>query len=76
MDKYDHQKKYEKWWLGKHCRLAGSNRRFKLVKDINLFGPPSFVYGSVELVFADNSAECVYHGQSFKPRKKDVEVKL
>ena len=70
----DEQEKYERWWLGKRCRLYLSQRPFKKVIKVELVGPPSFVYGSVWLHYEDGTNENVYCGNAFKPRKKDVEV--
>lgn len=66
---------YRGWWVGKLCRLAGSSKPFKRVIDIDLYGPPSFVYGTVVLCYEDGTDEHVSCGNAFKPRKKDVEVK-
>ena len=50
---------------------------FKKVVKIRLIGPPSFVYGDVELIFEDGSIAYVNKGaRSFKPTKKDVEVRI
>jgi hypothetical protein len=74
MNIYDHQLKYERWWLNKRCRLAHSSRAFSRVVKVMLYGPPSFIYGCVFLHFDDGSNAPVMHGNSFKPRKCDVEV--
>lgn len=68
-----HQERYDRWWLGKKCRVNDA-RDFKLVTKVKLHGPPSFVYGSVELYFEDGTSEFVSHGMAFRPRKSDVEV--
>jgi len=68
------QEKYERWWLGKFCRVRGGTE-FKQVKEVRLVGPPSFFYGDVWLVFADGEERPVYHGDAFTPRKSDVEVR-
>ena len=64
--------KYERWWLGKKCRTSDRSE-FKVVTRIEFTGPPSGVYGDVELHYADGTCEWV---QAFGhcPRKKDVEV--
>jgi hypothetical protein len=64
---------YRKWWVGKMCRTNRS-APFRLCVDVLLHGPPSFVYGDAELVFADGTTASVQHGQRFRPAKKDVEV--
>lgn len=69
------QSKYERWWLGKYCRLRFSMGPFRKVIKIKLFGPPSFVYGTVELTFEDGEIVNVCTVHSFRPRKYDVEVK-
>lgn len=70
--------RYSRWWLGKRVRNAdmGSERPFKKVVRIELIGPPSFVYGDVELHYEDGTSEYVRptSRNAFKPRKKDVEV--
>jgi len=73
---YKEQEKYERWWLGKSVRTAGSNKPFRKVAGIRLVGPRSFVYGNVWLNFEGDKKEIWYlvpqHG--FKARKKDIEV--
>jgi len=71
----DVRERYERWWLGKYCKPAYLSMDFKKVVKIELYGPPSFVYGGAELVFDDGTSAIIYHGNSFKPRKKDVLVK-
>lgn len=66
--------KYARWWVGKRCRNALSDEPFKLVVDVKLIGPPSFVYGSVWLVFEDGTEKPVISYGSFVPRKSDVEI--
>ena len=48
----DARRRYEKWWLGKHCRLW-QGQPFRRVVHIELIGPPSFFYGDVWLTFED-----------------------
>ena len=70
----DAQRRYRKWWLGKFCRRAGSLADFKLVVDVKTYGPPSFVYGTAELIYEDGSRVTIA-GRGFRPRKCDVDVK-
>jgi len=69
------KEKYEKWWLYKYCRAAGSTGEFKRVIKIEVFGPPSFVYGTAELTFEDGTTMHPGTPYTFKPRKMDVEVR-
>lgn len=69
----DEQKKYERWWLGKKCRLTMTRAPFKVVTKIILHGPPSFVYGFVELFFDDGTSKTI-NTEKFKPGKRCVEV--
>lgn len=55
------------------CR-TDSSAPFRMCVDVRLHGPPSFVYGEVELVYADGETATVPHGQRYRPAKKDVEV--
>lgn len=76
--------RYEKWWLGKHCRPADAiDKPFKKVKAIDVIGPPSFVYGQITLCYEDGTEDIVGGGwighgwqrrNAYKPRKIDVEV--
>jgi len=75
MDIEDHRQRYLKWWKGKLCRPFGSTGPFRRVTGVLMHGPPSFVYGCAELLYEDGIAENIYHGDAFKPRKMDVEVK-
>jgi len=76
MSYIDIRERYERWWLGKYCRQSYSqNDPFKKVVKINMYGPPSFVYGTVEFVFEDGTTMIIYHGNAFRPRKSDVAVK-
>ncbi len=68
----DVQKRYDRWWLGKLCRLRGSGE-FKRVVKVELIGPPSFVYGTAVLHFEDGTDGMV-PCPGFRPRKMDVEV--
>jgi len=68
------RRKYERWWLGKRCRLDGSTREFRLVVRVEMVGPPSFVYGDVWLHYDDGDREHVFHGEAFRPRKADVQT--
>lgn len=71
----DVRERYERWWLGKYCKPVSLIMPFKKVVKINMYGPPSFVYGVAELVFDDGTSRMINHGNAFKPRKKDVLVK-
>lgn len=64
---------YKKWWLGNRVRRAGDTGPFKLVMSVEFIGPPSGVYGSVELRF-DDGTRCMVSSQRFRPRKTDVEI--
>jgi hypothetical protein len=71
-----HKGIYEKWWLGKYCHPANSNCEFKKVSKIIMHGPPSFVYGQIDMVYEDGSMDIVNGGLSvYKPRKSDVIVR-
>jgi len=74
MSAIDVENTYRKWWQGKYCRIMGSRGPFKLVDDVKFHGPPSGVYGSASLRFADGSQTNIPCGKAFKPRKMDVEV--
>lgn len=65
--------RYRKWWQGKICKDI-SMSEFRLVKDINVVGNPSFVYGNGYFVFEDGSKHAIATN-SYVPRKYDVEVK-
>jgi hypothetical protein len=69
--------KYEEWWLHKYCRLAcDSDGEFKRVTRVEWVGPPSGVYGCVELTFEDGTLAVVdYPYGGFRPRKKDVIIR-
>lgn len=76
--KIDAQNRYEKWWLGKFCRPIKQTYPHKLVTEVRLIGPSSFVYGCVKLIFEDGTTEfvsCVTNKRGFKPTKGDVEIK-
>lgn len=70
---HEWQDKYRSWWRGKLVKM--DNGEVKRVFDIKLYGPPSFVYGSAEFIFADDTRQTI-HTESFKPRKSDVEIVL
>ena len=73
--KVEAQKRYDRWWKGKMCRPARRDKPFKLVREIRLVGPPSFVYGQITLIYRDGSEDVVSgFSRGFKPVKKDVEV--
>jgi hypothetical protein len=72
-NRYEQEQIYKRWWVGKKCRISKFDA-FKLVKDVEVFGPPSFVYGSASLIFEDGSEQTIPCGEAFKPRKQDVEV--
>ena len=65
MTKYDFEERYRKWCQGRTIN-------HKKIIDIKLYGPPSFVYGTVVVILEDNR-EFPIVTQSFKPRKKDFE---
>lgn len=67
------QARYERWWLGKRCRLPGHHTFRKVVK-VEAIGPPSFVYGVVKITFEDGSYHFPGDPYCFKPSKKHVEV--
>ena len=73
MTDYDVVQTYKKWWLGKKVKLEGQDYVFKVV-DVKFHGPPSGVYGFVELKDEKGSWHTVCDFGHFKPRKKDVEV--
>ena len=71
---------YSGWWVGKWCRnTINPQSKFRLVVDVELIGPPSFVYGDVQLIYSDGTRESVRYptrqlgrSQQFRPYKKDV----
>lgn len=65
---------YWDWWLHKKIRVAGNSGPFKRCVKIDLFGPPSFVYGTVMLTFEDGTTANICPVGAFRPRKCDVEV--
>jgi len=75
MNIHEYQKRYEKWWLGKMVRQAGTNGKFRRVTKVVLHGPPSFVYGIVTLHFKGGGYENVTQVNAFRPRKRHIEVK-
>lgn len=70
------QEKYNEWWLEKLVILPlCGNQEPRRVKEIRLYGPPSFVYGSVELAFEDGTESLIHlPSKVYKPRKQDVIV--
>jgi hypothetical protein len=71
----DRRERYRKWWEGKLCRKAHTDRPFKRVVNIVFYGPPSFFSGFLDLVFEDGTMERIAPVHAFRPRKFDVEVK-
>ena len=66
--------RYMRWWGGKLISF-NVHPEPKRVKDIELVGPPSFVYGSVVIYFDDGTSGRVDPpGLVFRPRKSDVTV--
>jgi len=72
--KTNYQARYERWWLHKDVRFNDGDP-WKRVTKVTLVGPPSFVYGSVWLTFADGAEQHVPCGNAFRPRKWDVQVR-
>lgn len=68
------QEKYEKWWLGKMCRVRNAKVFSKVIK-VTLNGPPSFVYGNVYLDFEDGRKDVFVYCLTNKPTRKDVEIR-
>jgi hypothetical protein len=75
-NRYVAQETYEKWWLGKFVRFQGDDPgEEKLVTRIEVYGPPSFVYGGAKLYFSDGSeANIPRDPDAYRPRKKDLIV--
>ena len=78
-ERWSKSKAYEtycKWWLGKKVRLPHAKEGDeKRVVDIEVFGPPSFVYGIATLHFRDKTwINLPYDPDAFRPRKKDLIV--
>lgn len=70
----DVQSTYRRWWLGKMVRPAiGNTAPFRLVTNVEWFGPPSGVYGCVQLTFEDGTQRMV-PTTAYRPRKTDIEV--
>jgi hypothetical protein len=64
---------YQRWWLGKTVlKQDGQTQAF--VTGVDCIGPPSFVYGAVELHYDDGTREMVNAVGRFRPRKMDVIV--
>jgi len=71
MKKTPYQKYYD-WWVGKWCKNASQEyENPELVLDVELVGPPSFVYGSVYLILNGNKKRRVIT-DAYSPRKTDV----
>ena len=67
---------YREWWVGKKCRLMGQDCEFRLVTDVKFTAPPSGIYGVTEFIF-ENGSKCFVGGvDSFRARKKDVDVEI
>lgn len=66
---------YCEWWLGKKVHLPyakeGDEKR---VVNVEVFDPPSFVYGGATLYFKDGTHINLPDGDAFRPRKKDLIV--
>ncbi len=63
------EKMYCRWWLGKY--IADGRQ----ITNVRWCGPPSGVYGCVELTFDDGKTERVSQpSNGYKPRKKDLNV--
>lgn len=67
------KERYERWWAGKLCRVRYCQAEYKRVASVNVYGPPSFVYGCAELVFEDGTTRMV-STQKFRPGRAEVEV--
>lgn len=67
------QQRYNEWWVGKRCRTAHGLGPFRKVVAVNVYGPPSYVYGTAELVFAGGRTQTIT-SPAYRPRKCDVEV--
>lgn len=74
-DKNFYQAKYNDWWLGRLVRTTPGFGRFKRVVRVEVIGSRSYVYGCAFLHFADGSSASVQQGESYRPKKSDVEVK-
>lgn len=81
MAKWELKEKYERWWKGKFCRLAGSREEFKLVVNIDVIGPPSGYFCDAILHCSDGSRIKIipsfyYRGEhgTYQPRKYHVET--
>lgn len=69
---------YRRWWLYKWVRSAYEpHSEFKFVTDVRWQGPPSGVYGDVELTFEDGTTDFIRKRShsSFRPIKADIEVR-
>lgn len=65
----DKQKIYERWWLGKFLEDG------RQIVDVRFHGPPSGVYGFVQLGLEDGTTMNAPQGPMiFRPRKKDLKV--
>lgn len=67
---------FEKWWLGKYCRRSDCKElSYQLVVSIDVYGPPSFVYGSATLHFSDGSEmNLPYDPMAYRPTKKSIDA--
>ena len=67
---HDWRNKYLQWWKGKTVQ---SDNGIKRVSNVKLYGPPSFVYGSAELIFEDGTTQTI-RTDAYKPHRSDVEI--
>lgn len=67
---------YCKWWLGKYVRTPMEDETvFHKVINIDVLGPPSFVYGQATLYYEDGSEQNLpYDPKAYRPRKFDMIV--
>ena len=75
--KIEARERYLRWWKGKLVKppMAQDDdpRWPKRVIDVEVYGPPSFVYGGATLIFDDGTEHNIVT-HSFVPRKKDMIV--
>ncbi len=75
MSRVDIEQTYKKWWVGKKVRRCHQDCEFKKVVDLHFSASPSGMVGVVTLIFEDGGELTLGGGvNSFRPRKKDIEI--
>lgn len=66
------KRRYEKWWVGKHCKPNSHMEGGKVI-EVKTYGPKSFVYGGASLIY-ECGTEVPIPTYAYKPRKCDVTI--